>query len=164
MAPSSPRRDRGHAKSVGILLTQWDGADEFVVPAEPMPALAHAPNFERWDGFDPLVNNDGSTDLGFNYGTKVARPGQLNQPIGQEFTRSSLGGLTNTLGGQPLPVADWLYRVGRGYTPSSGAAHPQWRLGVGQNYQGVAQTAQLADITNNPPVPDDLSSIISGWG
>lgn len=145
---------------MGILLTQWDGADEFVVPAEPLPSNAHAANFERWDGFDPLVNDLG----GSNVKGSVSRPGQWDQPTGQEYTKSALGGLTNTLGGQPYPVANWLYRVGRGYTPSSGAAHPQWRLGVGQNYQGVAQTAQLADVTNNPPVPDDLSSIISGWG
>lgn len=144
----------------GLLYVQ---AQKAMVPTEPPPELAHAANFERFDGFEPLVNNAGATSVGANYGT-TPRPGQRNQPLGQVFTRSSLGGLTNTLGGQPLPVANWLYRVGRGYTPSRGASHLQHRLGVGQDYQGAAQTVALSEITGSPPVPGDLTSIIAGYG
>ena len=75
-----------------------------------------------------------------------------------------MAGITGRLGGQPLPVADWLYRTRRGYTPSSNlvGAFQRTHYGVGQAYQGPAQTTQLSEITNNPPVPGDLSGIIAG--
>jgi hypothetical protein len=148
---------------MAILLLNGATAHDFLVPQEPPAELAHAANFERFDGYEALVNNDGGTPVGANYGA-TPRPGQRNQPLGQVFTRSALSRTVGTIGGQPLPVANWLYRVGRGYTPSRGASHPQFRLGVGQNYQGVAQTVTLSEITNNPPVPGDLSGIIAGFG
>ena len=125
-----------------------------------------APNFERFDGLDPLFNAPGTTPLGANYGPGP-RPGAHNQPTGQEYTRGPLAGLTNTLGAQPLPVHDWLYDRTPDYTPARWAQTMQVRFGNGQYGPaeiGAAQTARLADITMNPPQPDSLYSIISGGG
>ena len=95
---------------------------------------------------------------------RYPRPGQLDDPVAngnQVYTPGPLKGLTNTLGGQPLPVNDWKFRGRRAYTP--GKTHSlQMRLGDGQNYGGAAQTVALSEITGNPPVPGDLSGIIAG--
>jgi hypothetical protein len=133
------------------------------VPTQPPIELAIAENFQEFDGLNvPATNNTGEQPFGTPYGA-TPRPGQLNTPQNEQtYTRGPMRGFVNTLGGQPLPVANWLYRTGRGYTPSV-AGGIQHRLGVGQNYGGVSQTAIMSEITNNPPVPGDLSSIISGW-
>lgn len=130
--------------------------DGWVVPTTAPAEIRVAPNFEQFDGLMPLDKPTGKEP-----GT---RPGQQQTPQDQQvYTRSAWDSLTNVLGGEPLPVADWHFKPPGGYTP----AHPinvQFRSGVGQNYQGAAQTVALSEITSNPPVPGDITSIISGWG
>lgn len=138
-----------------------------------------AANFERFDGLDqldnapssvyppgsgrdPITTGPGTADYGWQLGS-YPRPGQLGQPNGQTYTPGPLTGLTNTLGGQPLPVADWRFPH-HDYTPAHTPQTSQWRMGVGQAYQGVAQTVALGDITNNPPQADSLENILRGWG
>lgn len=134
-----------------------------VVPGAAPAELAHAENFERFDGLElPTTNN---TDQGL-FGTDQKnnpRPGFTDTPIDEQtFTAAPLRGTVGVVGGQPLPIASWLYGGGRGYTPSESPTI-QFRTGVGQGYQGAAQTVALSEITNNPPVPGDLSGIIAGW-
>lgn len=143
------------------------GFGGFVVPGEPQADLAVASDFERFDGLDvpntnPATKEDGSsTGVLKTPASATPRPGQLDQPEGQVYTAGALKGLTNTLGGQPLPVNDWKYRGRRAYTP--GKTHSvQHRLGDGQANQGAAQTVILSEITGNPPVPGELSGIIAG--
>jgi len=132
------------------------------VPTTPPTELNHAYNFEEFDGLMPLDNAPGMVPFGTNY-DHSPRPGAANTPLSEQtYTRGPLSATTGTLGGQPLPVANPLYRLGRGYTPST-TPTVQFRLGVGQNYQGAAQTVALSEVTNNPPVPGDLSGIIAGW-
>ena len=116
-----------------------------VVPGEAPAELAHAANFERFDGLEiPDTAGRDQNQLGTTYGA-TPRPG-----------------VVGTVGGQPLPVNDWLFQGGRGYTHSE-TPSIQHRLGSGQAYQGAAQTVALSEITNNPPIPGDLSGIIAGW-
>jgi hypothetical protein len=167
------------------------GFGGFVVPGVAQPDLAVASNFERFDGLDIPADHPASdgadgdfTSTGAIYGIgtpdntpgavpvqvhptgKYPRPGQLDDPPAngnQVYTPGPLRGLTNTLGGQPLKVADWKFRGERQYTPSR-TSSIQHRLGDGQAYQGAAQTVQLSEITGSPPVPGDLSGIIAGQG
>jgi hypothetical protein len=161
-----------------LLLNAGNPGAVVAVPAEsPLPDLAVAANFERFDGLGqpPLeapaadFTDSGGSGYGADYGYDVEqaypRPGAVNQPIGQEYTPGALIGVTGTIGGAPLPVADWKYHHGQ-YT---GAVAPgvQFRLGVGQrgpSELGAAQTVALGGITNNPPEPGDLSAIIAGLG
>ena len=112
---------------------------------------------------DTLSENEGAArNLIFQETSR--KVSQLDDPVAngnQVYTPGPLKGLTNTLGGQPLPVNDWKFRGRRAYTP--GKTHSlQMRLGDGQNYGGAAQTVALSEITGNPPVPGDLSGIIAG--
>jgi len=135
----------------------------FTVPATPPVELAHAANFEEFDGLTtPTTNNTNASRFGTTYGA-TPRPGQQNTPLEQQtYTPGPIRGVVGKVGGQPLPVANPLYRIGRGYTPANYTQRIQSRLGVGQNNQGAAQTVQLSEITNNPPVPGDISAIIAG--
>jgi hypothetical protein len=153
-----------------LLLNAGNPGAVVAVPAEsPLPDLAIASNFERFDGLGqpPLDHPAGTVDgnpLGESYGD-TPRPGQLNQEEGQEYTPGVLSGVVGAIGAAPLPVADWKYHHGN-YT---GATAPgvQFRLGVGQrgpSELGAAQTVALGGITNNPPEPGDLSAIIAGVG
>lgn len=148
----------------GLLVAQIPpGPGNYVVPTEPPAEVAHATYFEAFDGLEPLVNNDQAI-FGVPYWPSPV-PGRSGTPVAdQVYTRGAVPGITGRLGGQPLPVANWLYRVGRGYTAGLNLAGNFQRshYGVGQNYQGAAQTTQLSEITNNPPVPGDLSGIIAG--
>ena len=137
----------------------------FTVPAVPPSEMAHAANFEEFDGLTlPRTNNTGGTPEGTDYGA-TPRPGQLNTPVeAQVFTPGPIRGVVGKIGASPLPVANPFYRVGRGFTPADYTQRMQHRTGVGQNNQGAAQTVALSEITNNPPVPGDLSAIIGGWG
>jgi len=134
-----------------------------VVPGAAPAELAHAQNFERFDGLEvPTTNNRDANQLGTTYGP-TPRPGAENTPIEEQtYTAAPIRGVVGTVGGQPLPVGDWLFPGGRGYTPSESPSI-QHRLGSGQAYQGAAQTVALSEITNNPPVPGDLSGIIAGF-
>ena len=134
----------------------------FIVPAEPGEPLDRtvAANFERFNGLTPLDTDHRGT----TYYPSGPRPGQaLTDETALTYTPGPLAGLTNTLGGQPLPVRAWEYRDAGDYTPAR-FANMQHRLGSGQNNQGVAQTVALANITNNPPQPDDLLTIIGAYG
>jgi hypothetical protein len=153
-----------------LLLNAGNPAAVVAVPQEnPYPDLKVAPNFERFDGLGqpPLDHPAGTEDgnwFGESYGPSP-RPGQHNQEEGQVYTPGALVGVTGTIGGQPLPVSDWKFHTG-GNTAAV-APGVQFRLGVGQHGPselGAAQTVALGGITNNPPEPGDLSSIISGQG
>jgi len=166
------------------------GFGGFVVPTDAQADIAVAANFERFDGLDvpatnPAGHNDppdplpmGSDENGFGTPPNIVggvpqmtnptgaypRPGEMDSPDdGQVYTRGPLKGLTNTLGGAPLPVNDWKFRGRRTYTPGK-TNSIQHRLGDGQNNGGAAQTVTLSQITGNPPVPGDLSGIIAGQG
>jgi hypothetical protein len=150
----------------GLLVAQIDPGN-YVVPSQPPAELAHATYFEAFDGLEPLEGSDNGGRLGATYGGEVPRPGQLNTPATSlDYTRGAVPGIMGRLGGQPLPVANPIWRVGRGYTPSSDWAgnFQRTHYGVGQNYQGIAQTVQLSQITGNPPVPGDITGIIAGFG
>ena len=149
----------------GLLIAQIP-AGAYVVPSQPPAELAHATYFEAFDGLEPLEGSNNGGRLGASYGTDVARPGQLNTPAtALAYTHGPVVGIMGRLGGQPLPVANPIWRVGRGYTPSTnwaGDFQTRPNRGVGQNYQGIAQTVQLSEITGNPPVPGDLTGILAG--
>jgi hypothetical protein len=66
-----------------------------------------------------------------------------------------------------LPVADCLNKTYADFeaaltTTAATQSNPNFRFGPGGAYQGVAQTAAMSEISNNPPQPGDLSSIIAG--
>jgi hypothetical protein len=143
----------------------------FTVSQVPQADQAVAPNFERFDGLElpldhPAAVEDGSGRSASGYGA-TPRPGQHDQPLGQVYTAGPLRGLVGVLGGQPLPVRAWESAddsaATRGYTPSR-TPSVQFRMGVGQDNQGVAQTVALSEITANPPIPGDLTSILAGLG
>lgn len=157
------------------ILLNWAGKD-LVVPGNPPIDLAVAPNFERFSGVEnsPVLDHpatsrpDDTTGTGAAYGWgemgRYPRPGQIDQPIGQVYTAGPLAGTVGTVGGQPLPTSPRITRPAGNYT---GVIAPtvQWRLGVGQNpAAGAQQTVALSEITSNPPVPGDLTSIIAGLG
>ncbi len=135
----------------------------------PQPDLAVAPNFERFDGIDqppldhPASAQDPGDKLIFYPGGPRAGLSRRTPLAEQTYTPGVVSGVTGTLGGQPLPVADRLHRVPGNYTPSK-TPSIQWRLGDGQAYQGIAQTVALSEITGSPPVPGDITGIIAGIG
>lgn len=156
----------------GVLLVP---AGQIVNPNVPQLDLAVAPNFERFDGLDiPDTNPAGGQDsdtiaagwaYGFDQPGQYPRPGQTGtNPQDQVYTPGPLKGVVGVVGGQPLAaagVSDRIHAQNGQYTP--GKTHSiQQRLGVGQANQGAAQTVQLSEITNNPPQPGDLTSIIAG--
>lgn len=157
-----------------FLLNGRDGRD-FVVPAEPILEERHAPNFQRFDGMNgPEDNYDAHPPImGLNY-YPSPRPGATNSPLEDiVYTPGPHYGITGTVGGQPLPVACWQANDGaspdsiRAYTQGKTFRSPQFRLGAlgqgGQRNPGYVQTLQLSEITNNPPQPGDISSIIAGF-
>lgn len=135
---------------------------KLIVPTEAGEPLDRtvAANFERFDGLAPLDAPSSREQTDFY--PAGPRPG-MSAPTAHTYTPGAIPGLTNTLGGQPLPVGHWLYNREVGYTPANWQ-QMQWRLGSGQNFQGVAQTVQMGEVTNNPPQPDPLASILAGWG
>lgn len=147
----------------GLLVAQIP-VGQYVVPSQPPAELAHAANFEAFDGLEPLVNNPQARYVE----GPVQTPGAGGTPVAQQaYTTGPIPGIMGRLGGQPLPVADWHFPAGRGYSPSTnwaGDFQTRPNRGVGQNYQGMAQTVQLSQITGNPPVPGDITGIIAGFG
>ena len=147
----------------GLLVAQIP-VGSYVVPQQPPAELAHEPYFEAMDGLTPLENNPQARYVA----GPVQAPGGGGTPVAEQaYTVGAIPGITGRLGGQPLPVADWHFRGGRGYTPSTnwaGDFQTRPNRGVGQNYQGLAQTVQLSQITGNPPVPGDITGIIAGFG
>lgn len=151
----------------GLLVAQVPPG-QYVVPQTPPAELAHAPYFEEFDGLMALDNAPSMVPLGASYaGGGSPRPGQLNTPAtALDYTRGAIPGVVGKLGGQPLPVANPIWRTGRGYTQGGDQVQgfQMTHRGVGQNYQGIAQTVQLSQITGSPPVPGDITSIIAGYG
>lgn len=156
--------------TAGYLL-QWAGP--LMVPGSAPADIAVADNFERFNGLEPLANpasgpSPGGADYGWDQPGGSPRPGQSNTPLAdQVYTSSPVHGLANTLGGQPLPVADPLHRPPGSYTGVTnnvGLPHRLGSGGRGPSELGAAQTVQLSEITSNPPEPGDLLSIIGGWG
>ncbi len=71
-------------------------AKPFIVPGTPPEDMAVAPNFERFDGLNPLDKPSGKLP-----GTRT----DGTTPVaGQTYTRSPWDGTTGVVGGQPLPV------------------------------------------------------------
>lgn len=141
----------------GALLTQWASGNDFAVPTSAAPDMAVGENFQRFDGLQPL-------DAPREGRIPGTRPGAGQTPASEQtYTHGAVDGTTGTVGGQPLPVGDRIHRTA-GRTQLVNTPSIQQRLGVGQNNQGAAQTVALSSITNNPPVPGDLSSIIAGLG
>lgn len=156
---------------MSILLLNGSNIEDYTVPQSAPADLAVAANFERFDGLSqPPLDNPAAQDSEYGgrgnieaYGPSPC-PGQKNQPLGQEYTPGPISGVVGVVGGQPLPVAPWLYKSTQGkYTPSK-TPSIQHRLGQGQAYQGVAQTVALSEITDNPPQPGDLTLILAGLG
>jgi hypothetical protein len=160
--------------AAGVLLNLNPGM--IVNPENPQLDLAVGPNFERFDGLtiptdhpatsDPEAGPDGGgSPYGWNELGGSPRPGAGNTPDTQQvYTPGPIRGTVGTVDGQPLSAARVSNRIHRppgAYTPSK--THSiQFRLGQGQNNQGAAQTVALSEITNNPPQPGDLTSIIAG--
>lgn len=161
---------------MGAFLLNWAGPD-LVVPQNAQPDLAVAANYERFDGLvqldnpatgDPISGGTGTGSMyGYNRLSEYPRPGALDTPVDQQtYTPGPISGLTNTLGGQPLPVSDRIHRP-PGTTQRVTEYNTQTRLGVGQqgpSALGVAQTVQLGELVRNPPEPTSLDLILSGWG
>ena len=63
----------------------------FTVPAVPPAELAHAPNFEEFDGLTtPATNNTNLGDFGIEYGS-TPRPGQRQTPLEEQtYTRGPI--------------------------------------------------------------------------
>lgn len=151
-------------------------AGMIISPQTPQLQSAVAANYEAFDGLMPLDNpatgtpDSGDVGGGAQYGFDVPgdypRPGQSDQPLGQVYTRGPLSATVGTLGGQPLPVSERIYKDSGNYTKSNTPSIQQ-RLGVGQHGPselGVAQTVTLSQITDNPPQPGDLTLILAGQG
>ncbi len=130
---------------------------DFIVPQADPTDQAVAWDFQRFDGLSPLYHPGGQP----NVVGSPSRPGL--QPTPDTYTPGPLAGLTNTVGGEPLPVADCLLRP-PGDATYAPAYSTQFRKSVGQNYQGVAQTAAMNILYENPPVADPISSIIGVYG
>jgi len=119
--------------------------------------------------FDPVAGGTGGggTQYGWQLPGGSPRPGQSNTPADQQvYTEGPLQGVVGTLGGQPLPVSNRIYKGVGSYTKSR-TPSVQFRTGVGQHGPsglGVAQTVALSEITNAPPQPGDLTSILAGLG
>jgi hypothetical protein len=137
----------------------------FIVPGTPQPDMAVAPNYERFDGLEPLDHPAGDAPFS-DYGPAPRDPGTT--PLAEQtYTPGPLAGTTNTLGGQPLPVASWradtVTQQGSGYTPAGARVIGGPKMGRQQN-NGIAETIFFADLQSQPPQPGDLVSIMSGQG
>lgn len=129
-----------------------------IVPQDAgVPERAVAANFERFDGLTPLDHPAGQPPV---MGSP-SRPGDYVTP--DVYTPGPLAGLTNTLGGEPLPVEQPIFRPpGSATYVTNQITRMQFQMGVGTNYQGLAQTVAMSEITSSPPQPGDLTSILAG--
>jgi hypothetical protein len=137
-----------------------------VGPTNAQTDNAVGPDFERFDGLSqpPLQNAPAPKDGRLRFiAPGGPRPGQADTTE-QTYTPGPISGVVGTVDGQPLTVGDRLHREPGGYTPSK-TPSIQRRLGVGQagpSALGADQTVFLSEITSNPPIPGDLTSIIAG--
>ena len=152
------------------MLLNFAGPD-FVVPQVAPSDLAVAANFERFDGLtlpttNPVTGDGDSAVYAFgpdHYGASPT-PGRADTPVREQtYTPGPLRGTVGVVGGQPLPTSDRIHR-GPGTVQLVSEYNTQHRLGVGQAYQGIAQTVQLQAITDNPPEPAGMTAILGGWG
>src|SRR5215472_9126528 len=145
-------------------LTAYLGTDivrTFIVPATPQPDVAVAANYERFDGLEPLANNESGVPFGANY-YPSAIPGHVNTPVPQQsYTRSPSGGVVGTVGGQPLPIGQWNYRGPGDYSRAGTRTVGGPKRGQ-QWYRGQSETVFFAELQANPPEPGSLSAIIAG--
>jgi hypothetical protein len=130
---------------------------DFIVPSADPTDQAVAWDFQRFDGLSPLYHPGGQP----NVVGSPSRPGL--QPPPDPDTPGPRAGLPTPGCAEPLPVADPLFRP-PGDTTYAPAYSTQFRKSVGQNYQGVAQTAAMNQLYENPPVADPISSIIGVYG
>lgn len=136
-------------------------AGELIGPNNPQSDTAVAENFARFDGLGPLDNPAGRDRT--QYINNGPRPGMAESPA-DTYTPGPISGVVGTVGGQPLPVSPRVWRA-PGQVTQVNTPSIQKRMGVGQNGPsalGAAQTTQLSEVTNNPPVPGDISGIIAG--
>lgn len=146
------------------MLLQWSGPD-FVVPQVAPTDLAVGPKFERFDGLTPLDHPAGRPEFWGPENPDNPRPGmQPWQP--DTYTPGPLAGVVGVIDGQPLAAARTSDRIHRpeGMTQRVQEYSTQNRRGVGQAYQGVAQTVQLQALVDNPPEPSGMTAILGGWG
>jgi hypothetical protein len=135
------------------------------IPENPPADMAVGENFERFTGTHPVLTHAGQSPLTGS----PNRPGQAAYEGEMVYTPGRLGGLTNTLGGEPLSAvktSDRIHRPRGGFTAAKALTY-QLRLGVGQkgpSTLGVAQTVALATITNNPPEGTPLLQMLAGQG
>ena len=136
------------------------------IPENPPIDMAVAPNFERFTGTHPALDNPAGQSPVTG---SPNRPGQAAYEGPMTYTPGRRGGLTNVLGGEPLAAArtsDRIHRPAGNYTAARALTY-QLRLGVGQkgpSELGLAQTVALATITNNPPEGTPLLQMLAGQG
>lgn len=135
-------------------------------PVPTRPPLEHdvAPNYERFDGLEPLYDFEGEpsgfvpTALGDSYGPS-GRPGQLNTH-GPRI--GGIPGKVGSVGASPWPVDNPNHPGYPRATVHATQLTTQYRLGPGGAAPGLAQTIAMTEITNAPPQPGDLTSILAG--
>ena len=147
------------------------------VPIKPPLEKRVQTNYERFDGFDstPYPADLVSDDAANPYGDRNPRPGQNgthgNTPYGDIGrlgpNARGIPGVVGSVGAAPRPGADCLKKTSADFVSSLTTAqatqsNPNYRFGPGGQFQGIAQTAAMSEITNNPPQPGDLASIIAG--
>ena len=139
------------------------------IPAEPPLHNRVAENYERFDGLDstPYPGTIEAENAGNPYGATPA-PGKegtrgIDGPGPGRLGPNARGisGVVGSVGAAPLPVADCLHRTDF-ETAAAVQGSYAYRLGPGGAYQGVAQTAAMTDILDNPPQPGDFASILFG--
>lgn len=168
VSPEVPQTDY----AVAANFERFDGLDGTPPSATggptPYPENEANGGLDHPGNFDP--ESGGTGGGGSQYGWDIAgnspRPGQSDQPLGQVYTEGPLQGVVGTVGGQPLPVSPRMYKTQGNYTRSR-TPSIQFRTGIGQHGPselGLAQTVQLSEITNAPPQPGDLTSILAGLG
>ena len=133
------------------------------VPQSPPVEDAIGPFYERFDGFEPWGFDAASgyepVSEGWNYGDSP-RPGQLNTDATDP---AGVYGKVGSVGASPYPVYNPMHKV---IMETQHFDHPttQFRLGPGAQAPGLQNTLTSTEITQNPPQPGDLASIIAGLG
>jgi hypothetical protein len=139
------------------------------VPQTPPLETRVAENYQRFDGLDSTPY-PGSNLSGLETPYDVTpRPGQAGTPGSLvDVGPGKLGpnargipGVVGSVGATPLPVADCLKKTNF-ETVAATQSNPNFRFGPGGQYQGIAQTIAMSEISQNPPQPGDLASIYAG--
>lgn len=134
------------------------------LPASPPLQDRLDADYRRFDGLDSTPYPGGeNTGLEVPYAS-TPRPGQAGTH-GDAMGPNARGipGVVGSVGAAPLPVGDCLRKVSFA-TVAATQSNPNFRGGPGGAYQGIAQTLAMTEISQNPPQPGDLASIIAGGG